>query len=69
MSDRDAVRIIAATAEALGHDLNDFIINRMSIRRYPTLFRKELTGNFFAAFKGRDLGVLTVHWDGKLLPD
>ena len=26
--------------------------------------------NFFAAFKGRDLGVLTVlHWDGKLLPD
>lgn len=33
ISDRDAVRIIIATAEAVKHDVNDLIISASTIRR------------------------------------
>lgn len=33
ISDRDAVHILIATAEALGKDVNELVINRTSIRR------------------------------------
>lgn len=33
LSDRDAVHILVALSEALGHDINDLIIYRSSIRR------------------------------------
>lgn len=33
ISDRDAVRVLIATAQALKHDVSDLVINTTSIRR------------------------------------
>ncbi|XP_076298843.1 uncharacterized protein LOC143217957 [Lasioglossum baleicum] len=68
VSDRDAVRIITATAQALNHDVDDLIINRTSIRHQRTNIRKKLAEKYRVAFKNCELGAVTLHWDGKLLP-
>lgn len=68
ISDRDSVRIIAAVAEALGHDLGDLIINRSSIRRCRTQLRAEFINKFREASNAAKLDAITVHWDEKLLP-
>jgi len=41
LSDRDAVHILIALSEALGHGINDLIINKSSIRRCRMNLRQE----------------------------
>jgi hypothetical protein len=69
VSDRDAVHILVATAEALGHDAKDLVINRNSISRKRSQFRilryKEMVKTFSI---DRNQSAV-VHWDGKLLPN
>lgn len=43
VSDRYATHILAAVADALGHPLQDLVINRESIRRSRDKYREELT--------------------------
>nr|XP_012146120.1 PREDICTED: uncharacterized protein LOC105663206 isoform X3 [Megachile rotundata] len=43
ISDREAVRVIITTAEALNHDLDKLIINRSSIQRCRRYLRTERT--------------------------
>ena len=69
VSDRDAVRILSATAEALGHDVTNIVINRNSICRCRKRLRSEIAGNIFDKFKEQSLPFVTVHWDGKILPN
>ena len=59
--------MIAATARSLGYDVRDFTINRSSIHRARLRLRQDISNRLKDNF---DLGTpLTVHWDGKLLPD
>ena len=67
LSDRKATFMIAATARSLGNDVQDFTINRSSIRRARLRLRQEISNRLKDNF---DPGTpLTVHWDGRLLPD
>ena len=57
----------AVTARNLGKDIQDFTINRLSIRRAQLSLRQDMSNCLKDMF---DTGTpLTVHWDGKLLPD
>ena len=59
--------MIAATARSLGNDVQDFTINRSSIRRARLRLRQYISNRLKDNF---DPGTpLTVHWDGKLLLD
>lgn len=69
ISDRDAVRIIAATAEALDHDPQNLVVSRSSIRLRRQQFRQQRTMLIRSRFRNSDLEGAVVHWDGKLLPD
>ncbi|XP_076679283.1 uncharacterized protein LOC143374755 [Andrena cerasifolii] len=50
VSDCNAVRIIIASAESLGHNLNDLIINRSSVRRMRHRLRAERTSKLREIF-------------------
>lgn len=67
VSDRKAVHLLAATAASLGHNVQDFAINRSTIRRTRISVRTEIAELLKESFSP-DVQ-LTVHWDGKLLPD
>lgn len=67
LSDRKATYLLAATAEGLGHKVEDININRSSIRRYREKSREEISKNLKEEFHTNCS--LVVHWDGKLLPD
>lgn len=68
LSDRDSVHILIATTEALGHNTEDLVINRTSIRRC----RQKLRAERASVLKNKRLTLQlefgVVHWDGKLLP-
>ena len=74
MSDRMSVYVLAATAQSLGHDLDDVNISRGSIHRARELNRKLVASEVKTKFVTKTLESnnshpLVVHWDGKLLPD
>ena len=67
LSDRKATFVLAAAAQSLGHDVNDYSINRSSIHRQREQIREELAKNLKSEF--RPTVPLVVHWDGKMLSD
>ena len=67
ISDRDAVHILIGTIEALGLDVQEFIINRSSIHFHREKIRKEKATDIEKNFKDVKLKAAVVHWDGKLL--
>ena len=68
VSDRNATYLIAATAQSLGHYITDFNISRASIHRARIANRTTAVDRLKEQFSTSDVP-LTVHWDGKLLPD
>lgn len=68
LSDRMAVCIIHAVAESLHHDVNSFVLNRSSFRRYREKMRKSKNEEIRKAFKDVELKAMVLHWDGKMLP-
>lgn len=69
ISDRDAVHIIIAVAEALKVEVSDLVVNRSSIKRYREKSRMILANTIRNTFSTSELNAIVVHWDGKLLPD
>lgn len=67
LSDRKATFMLAATARSLGNDIQDFSINRSSIRRARLNLRQDISKHSKDKFDPKT--PLTVHWDGKLLQD
>lgn len=65
---RDAVFIIEATIEALGHNTDEFPISKSSMQRVRTEKRKERAEAIKVNFQNQVPDTVTVHWDGKLLP-
>lgn len=68
LSTRDAVYVLQATAEALGHNIDELIINKTSINRVRKTKRRERAEAIKDIFKNMPPAFVTVHWDGKLLP-
>ncbi|KAG7158403.1 hypothetical protein Hamer_G029709 [Homarus americanus] len=71
ISDRDAVHLIAAAAQSLGHNVEDIAVNRKTIRQSRMKLRVQ---SFKSAKEQFILNLdptipLVVHWDGKLLPE
>lgn len=67
VSDRNAVHILIATAQSLGSNTNNIAINRSTIRRNRVFLRQKISDDIKVSFKPDC--PLTVHWDGKILPD
>ena len=65
VSDRSAMFIVSSTAKSLGCNIEEFALNRSTIRRSRQQHRKELAAEVFQNFSPST----SVHWDGKLLPD
>ena len=68
LSIRDAVFILQATIEALGYNIDDFLINKSSIQRIRTIKRKQRAKAIEVDFQLNVPEVFTLHWDSKLLP-
>ncbi|KAG0720018.1 hypothetical protein GWK47_007023 [Chionoecetes opilio] len=66
VSSRQALRIVAATASSLGHDPQELVLNPESFRQARAKYRSTLAKDIKETFS--PLTPLTVHWDGKILP-
>ena len=67
VTDHQAVHLLAATAHSLGHDVNNITISCSSIHRARSANREKNSKEIKASFSPQV--PLTVHCDGKLLPD
>ena len=67
LSDRKATYVIAATAQALGHDLHNIPLSRSTIRRSRRTNREAVATEDMCNFSMNTPFLL--HWDGKLVPD
>ena len=67
VSDRAAMFIVSETAKSLGHNIQDFTLSAASIRRSRRSHREQFANEVLKNFSPN--APLTVHWDGKLLPD
>lgn len=68
LSIRDSVYILQATIEALGLKCDDYPVNKSSIQRIRTEMRKNRAESIKSDFQNNMPEVVTIHWDGKLLP-
>lgn len=67
VTDRNAMHLIAATAHALGHNVDEMTLSRSSIRRARIENRMQCANDIKSRFNAVT-PPLIVHWDGKLLP-
>ena len=68
ISDRNAVYLLMAAAEAFNYNKEKLIINRTSFQRRRTVFRLQRQAEIRDKFNLADCNALVLHWDGKLLP-
>ncbi|GBN52707.1 hypothetical protein AVEN_247905-1 [Araneus ventricosus] len=64
----DSVFVLEATIDALGCNIDEFPISKSSIQRIRTEKRKERAENIKIDFQNEVPDVMTLHWDGRLLP-
>lgn len=69
VSDRDAVHLLIACAELFNVNVNDYAINRSSIKRSRESFRYQISSEIKTAFHQLHLNFVVVHWDSKILPN
>jgi len=67
LSDRGAAAVITPVLQNLGHDPAEYKLSYSSIRRERIKHRQAIAENLKADF--RPDVPLTIHWDGKILPD
>jgi hypothetical protein len=67
VTDRQAVHFLAASAHALGHDVNKMNLSCSSVQRARNKRREKCVIDIKSRFDPEP--PLIVHWDGKLLPD
>ena len=68
LSIRDSIYIIQATVEALDVSTDEHPINKSSIQRIQSQMRMARAKDMKTDFQDCVPDVITVHWDGKLLP-
>ncbi|GBN83915.1 hypothetical protein AVEN_34148-1 [Araneus ventricosus] len=64
----DSVFVLEATIDAFGCNIGKFPIRKFSIQRIRTEKQKERSENIKISFQNEVPDVVTLHWDGKLLP-
>ena len=69
ISDRNAVHLLAATAQSLGHNVEDLAINRTTIKDSRRKIRLQEASILKSNMKIDEEAAAIVHWDGKILPD
>ena len=67
MSNRKAMMVVTATAQSLGQNVDQIVLNRSTVRRLRQRHREQMSKKIKEAFKA-DVP-LVVHWDGKLITD
>lgn len=67
VSDRNAMYVLSTTVQSLGHNIQNFTLNRESIRQARREYREKIANEIRTSFVNTI--PLIVHWDGKLLPD
>ncbi|GBM14790.1 hypothetical protein AVEN_86047-1 [Araneus ventricosus] len=64
----DSVFVLEAAIDALGYNIDKFPISKSSIQKLRTEKWKERVENIKIDFQNEVPDVVTLHWDGKLLP-
>ncbi|GBN78469.1 hypothetical protein AVEN_136429-1 [Araneus ventricosus] len=64
----DSGFVLEATIDALGCNIDEFPISKSSIQRIRAEKRKERVENIKIDFQNEVPDVVTLHWNGKLLP-
>ncbi|CAH0383567.1 unnamed protein product [Bemisia tabaci] len=67
VSCRDTVLLVASTAQSLGVDVGELNINKSTVHRKRAKNRSYVAQNIRQTFQADN--VLTLHWDGKIVPD
>jgi len=67
LSDRGAAVVITPVLQNLGHNPAEYKVSYATIRRERMKYRKAIAEGLKAEFRSEV--PLTIHWDGKLLPD
>jgi hypothetical protein len=67
LSDRRAMQIIASIIQAAGQNIDDYSLNRSSIRRCRQVHRAKRAAELKAEFNPQK--PMLLHWDGKLIED
>ncbi|GBM47788.1 hypothetical protein AVEN_260072-1 [Araneus ventricosus] len=69
LSIRNSVFILEATIDAVGCNIDEFLLSKSSIRRIRAEKRKERAENIKIDFHFDEVpDEVTLHWDGNLLP-
>ena len=66
-SDRNATYVISEALKSVGHNPDELVLSRQTVRRKRMEFRQSFAEDLKKSFKA-DIP-LTVHWDGKILSD
>lgn len=66
---RSSVYIISAILIALGHNLNDFTLNKTSYHKKRTLIRQKNAETIKNLFEKKEISTGVIHWDGKIILD
>lgn len=69
VSPRNAVYLVSAIAQALGHDLNDLILNTASFYTKRAEVRKKRAEKIKILFGEKNIDSCVIHWDGKIIED
>lgn len=69
VSDRNAMHLLLATAEALGVDTSTLVLNSSSIYRSRIEFREKKFKEIKQNFQLTNMNSLVAHWDTKLLSE
>ncbi|GBN40201.1 hypothetical protein AVEN_130737-1 [Araneus ventricosus] len=64
----DSVFVLEATSDALGCNIDEFLISKSSIQRIRTEKQKESVENIKIDFQNEVTEVVSLHWNDKLLP-
>ncbi|KAF0705549.1 Uncharacterized protein FWK35_00037982, partial [Aphis craccivora] len=67
LSDRNAMFVVGAVAQALGTPVSDISLSRSTIRRHRNQIRQTVVETDKASFSSQH--PLVLHWDSKLLPN
>jgi hypothetical protein len=69
LSERDTTRLCHAFLKAVHLDPSEYVINRTSVRKQRNFERENIASTSKEKFIASNLSGLTLHWDGKMLPD
>ena len=69
ISYRHSVHLIGVISHALGHSIENLVLNKSSYNMQRRKIRKEKSENIKTLFPNEKITAAVIHWDGKIISD